>query len=162
MRRAGVAGIACLLAVVVCPAAPLRSWAQESATEPDPVLAALEGRVGKFFEAVSMGQAQSAYQELLTGSQLLKQADALKQLVERTSEIESRYGRFRDYERIAVRRAGADLVLLKYLYKCDSYPVVWHFAFYRVAAAGEAAAATNGTWRIVSVRFDSDLRSLEP
>ncbi len=127
---------------------------------PDPVVAALETRVSQFLEGVSMGQAQTAYQELLAGSQLLKNSEALKTLTEKTKEIETRYGRYRAFERVSAKRVGADLVLLRYLYKCENFPVVWYFTFYRTPQRGEPAPEDKNAWRIIIVRFDTQLELL--
>jgi hypothetical protein len=61
--------------------------------------------------------------------------------------------------RVAPRPApiGRDLVLLRYLYKGENFPVVWYFTFYRTTAAGETGP---GTWRTIAVRFDTDLELL--
>ena len=133
--------------------------AQESPAESDPVLVALDARVSQFLEGVSMNQAQSAYQELLAGSQLLKQTEALKELVDKTGGLEKKYGKYRAFEQIAAKRIGSDLVLLKYLYKCENSPVVWYFTFYRTPAPGESSA-DSAAWRVITVRFDTELELL--
>jgi len=135
------------------------SFGQDVTAQPDPVLVAIDARVSQFLEGVSMGQAQSAYPELLAGSRLLKQTDALKDLIEKTNELEQKYGRYRAFEQIAAKRIGGDLVLLKYLYKCEDFPVVWYFTFYRTPSPGEAAAE-NEIWRVITVRFDTELELL--
>ncbi len=132
----------------------------EEPKEKDPVLNALDGRVVQFFEGVSLGQSQGAFTDLLAGSQLLKQSDALKDLIARTNDLETKYGKYRSFEQISAKRVGNDLVLMRYLYKCENIPVVWHFTFYRVPGAGETAAK-NRAWRIVAVRFDTDLEKLQ-
>lgn len=123
--------------------------------EPDPVLAALDTKITNFLEGVSHGQAQSAYQELLVGSQLLKQKEAIVELVTKTNELETKYGKYRGFEQIAAKKIGSgDLVLMRYLYKCRDFPVVWYFTFYR--APGETPPEENN-WRVVAVRFDTEL-----
>jgi len=133
--------------------------AQDPTLTTDPALAGIVARLGQFFEGVSTGQAQSAFQELLSGSPLLKQPDGLKTLVAKTGELEAKCGRFRGFERLVVRRAGTDLLLVKYLYKCEQLPVVWYFTFYRNPAPG-TLSPDDDTWRVVAVRFDTDLDTL--
>ena len=130
---------------------------QVLAPETDPVLDTLDDEIKSFLEAVSLGQVQSAYDELLLGSHLAKQDKALKKLVEQTQELQSKYGEYRAFEQIAARRIGNDLVLLKYLYKCEHFPVVWYFTFYRTP--GETPPE-NSNWRVVIVRFDTELELL--
>lgn len=125
-------------------------------TKTDPVVDALHARVGQFLQAVALNTSQAAYQELLAGSPLLKQNEALALLVEQTGKLKDRCGEYRAFERIAAKHVGSDVVLLTYLYKCESFPVVWRFVFYRVPPRGEAAAE-NGLWQAISVRFDTDL-----
>ena len=106
-----------------------------------------------------MGQAQAAFTDLLSGSPLLKQESALAKLIDQTAKLTAseKYGAYRSHERIRLRTIGRDLVLLRYLYKCENYPIVWYFTFYRTSPA----AATAPSWRVISVRFDTDLDLLE-
>jgi len=131
--------------------------AQGAPAEPDETIMALDARVADFLEGVSGGQAKTAYDELLAGSELLKQKEALDELVKKTAELDGKYGQYKGFERIAAKRVGKDLVLMRYLYKCENLPVVWYFAFYRTADEGPAE---NGTWRTVIVRFDTNLELL--
>jgi len=126
----------------------------------DPVIEAINSRVTQFLEGVSMGQAQTAYQEFLAGSQLLKQTEALKALVDKTNQLETKYGRYQAFEQVAAKRVGADLVLLRYLYKCENFPVVWYFTFYRTPKRGDPPPEDNNNWRVISVRFDTRLELL--
>ncbi len=126
---------------------------------PDKVVEALSSRVQLFLEGVSSGQSQKAYQTLLARSDLLKRPADLKKQIESTDALESRYGRYRGFERIAARRVGKDLVLMKYLYKCERFPVVWYFAFYRTPRS-KVAKVDNADWRVIVVRFDTNLEAL--
>jgi hypothetical protein len=119
----------------------------------------LAGRVSLFLEGVSHGDTQPAYEELLRGSQLITQTEAVEELVQKTSRIEELYGEYREFEQVDAKPIGKDLVLMRYLYKCESFPVVWYFTFYRTPARGESAAE-NGSWRIIAVRFDTRLEQL--
>jgi len=148
-----------VFAIIVLLAIAGPSTAQEAATSTDQVLVALGARVSTFLEGVSMGQAETAYGELLADSQLRTQEDAVKTLVTKTNELEQKYGRYRAFERIAQKRVGNDLVLLKYLYKCENFPVVWYFTFYRTPTPGETPAE-DAAWRVVIVRFDTELELL--
>jgi hypothetical protein len=148
------------VAVAVLLAIPGRLWAAPDDTkEKDSVLGTLDARVAQFLEGVSLGQSHSAFADLLSGSQLLKQNDALKDLVARTNDLEAKYGKYRAFEQVSAKRIGGDLVLMRYLYKCENFPVVWHFTFYRTPGVGDTGSKT-GTWRVVAVRFDTDLEQL--
>jgi len=145
-------GLALLMVVFVSSA-----FSQEPTTPPADELSALEARANRFLETVSMDQAQVAYTELLAGSPLARQAEALKALIEKTDGLDEKYGKYRSFERIRIKPIGRELVLLRYLYKCENFPVVWYFTFYRTTAPGETGPAA---WRVVTVRFDTNLERL--
>jgi len=135
--------------------------AQDGATggsSDDPVIAQLHAQSVKFLDGISAGEIETAYGEFLKNSQLGKQTAAVNGLIDKTRGL-TKYGEFRAHERIDVRRIGADLVLLKYLYKCDDFPVVWYFTYYRDF---RHEPTTDGAehWVIVAVRFDSELELL--
>jgi len=125
----------------------------------DPDVQGLEARANQFLEGVSLGSTQSAYQELAVGSLLLKQTKEVEALIKKTDQLKERYGPYREFERIAARRVGKDLVLLKYLYKCENFPVVFYFTFYRTPRTDTPTEASN-TWRLIIVRFDTELELL--
>jgi hypothetical protein len=145
-----------LLILTIC--SQHASAVQDIAKEKDAVLTSLDGRVCRFLEGVSLGQTQSAFQEMLAGSQLAKQTDAVKDLVARTNDLEAKYGKYRAFEQVSAKRIGGDLVLMRYLYKCENFPVVWYFTFYHAPSSSETAK--NGVWRIVAIRFDTNLETL--
>ncbi len=134
------------------------SAAQDMNQEKDAVLTLLDGRVSQFLDSVSAGQTQTAFKELLADSQLAKQADAVKELVARTNDLEIKYGRCQGFEQVFAKRIGNDLVLMRYLYKCENLPVAWYFTFYRTPTPG--ALTKNGAWRVVALRFDTKLEAL--
>jgi hypothetical protein len=148
-----------LSALLTCLSAARVSPAQEPS---DPVIGALHEKVAQFLEGVSLGTptaTSTAYQALLAGSPLQKQAQAVEALIEKTDRLQEQFGPYREFEQIAARRVGNDLVLLKYLYKCESFPVVWYFTFYRTPRA-DVPPEKNDTWRVIIVRFDTELELL--
>ncbi|HOM18210.1 MAG TPA: hypothetical protein PLQ00_12840 [Thermoguttaceae bacterium] len=136
------------------------AYSQESPAPKDEVLDLLDARARSFLESVSQGAAQQAFETLLRGSPLLLQkTDALKTLVERAGQIPNRFGRFRGFERIDARRAGKDLVFLRYLYKCEDFPIVWSITFYRPISRSDAPP-DDAAWRVIVVRFDTEVEQL--
>jgi hypothetical protein len=127
--------------------------------EPSEEVQKLHDRVSSFLEGVSRGTQQAAYEELLRGSQLVTQTEAVEALAQETAQIEQKYGQYREFERVDAKQIGKDLVLMRYLYKCDNFPVVWYFTFYRTPTRGELAGE-NAAWRAVTVRFDTRLERL--
>ena len=136
-----------------------RAQAQDTQLSGNPLLTIINSHVGPFFEGVSLGQAQNAFNVLLADSPLQKQDEAVNTLIAKTKEIEKNYGRYRAYERVSIRSVGTDLVLAKYLYKCEKLPVIWYFTFYRNPAPGNPSPEEDA-WRVIAVRFDTDLDSL--
>jgi hypothetical protein len=120
----------------------------------DPVVAKLNDKVLEFLEGISQGNESSAFKDLLTGSQLGEQSGAVKALIDKSKEIVERYGAYRESEAIGARRLGKDVVLLRYLYKCEKFPVIWHVAFYRDFSR---TAASDDSWVVISLRFDTQL-----
>ena len=82
---------------------------------------------------------------------------AVEALIKKTDALTATFGDYRGSERIFAKSIGKDLVLLKYLYKCEHYPIVWHFTYYRTA---QTAEPTTSKWIVIAVRFDTDLELL--
>jgi hypothetical protein len=142
MLRISVLGCCVLLATA---GATTSAVAADDSPLVDPVVGKLHEKVMRFLGGIAGGEQTTAFGELLAGSQLLEQAGAVRSLVDKSKEITQRYGAHRDSEQVSAKRIGKDVVLLKYLFKCEKFPVVWYFAFYR---------------DLVSVRFDTQLESL--
>ncbi len=154
--RSATFWLACLTVALMI--VPVHS--QEPGIPRDAILTSLGDRVSLFFESVSSGQTSEAFRELLAGSALVEQEDALKQLVEQTAQLATKHGRYRGAEQIGARRIGQDVVLLRYLGKYDQCPVIWSFVYYRPPAPVGATAAEPEPWRIVSVQFHTEWERL--
>jgi len=129
---------------------------QFNSDEDAAVLATLDAEVKRFLDTVAAGDVDAALRELMTDSNLSPDSDDVRALATKAAALETNYGMFRGLEKIDSRRVATDLVVMKYLYKCERFPVVWYFTFYRSAAAG----AANGQWAIVTIRFDAELEAL--
>ncbi|MGE0537315.1 MAG: hypothetical protein AB7O68_20250 [Pirellulales bacterium] len=151
---------ACALALIAGAMLGLVSQAQPTPVEADSSLAALEGEAARFLEEVSLGQIDTAYDQLLAASPTLKRSEGLADLKSKTRELEKRYGRYQSFERVGTRRIGQDVVLLKYLYKCENFPVVWYFTFYRPATSAADALPAGTGWRVIALRFDTQIELL--
>lgn len=127
----------------------------------DPVIDSLHQRVGRFLEQVSSGTSvPTAYQDLLTGGPLSARKSELDDLIKKTDKISELYGEYRAFEQVFTRRVGADLVFMKYLYKCQRFPVLWHITFYRPPEQADLPSDASGTWQVISIRFDTNLEVL--
>ncbi len=137
--------------------------AQTDETTTEEIVAAADTRAKTFLDNLSSKQAtvEQTYETLLKGGPLAGKKQAIESLVMRSGELETRYGKFRASERIEAKRIGADVLILKYLYKCDNFPVVWYFTFYRdQRPASPAATTTTRTWSVIAVRFDTEIELL--
>lgn len=134
-----------------------------AAQEADDIeIESLTQRTNLFFESLSSQVDQkAAFDNLIQGGPLSvaeRDGDVLE-LVERHKRLLEKYGaRVGEPERISVKRFGQDLVLLKYLYKTENFPIVWYFTYYRPHP--EESLPREG-WFVVSLRFDTRLELLD-
>lgn len=147
-----------LFAVLAISLTSLATRGQVAERPVDADLAALDQKIKDFLERITYEDIATAYQELLKSSPLASQTEAVTGLVQKTRLIQERYGTVRDFEQVSARRVGKDLVLMRYLYKCESCPVVWHITYYRTTKRGEVPRDSD--WSVVSVRFDTNTEVL--
>jgi hypothetical protein len=126
----------------------------------DPELAVLEENVETFLQKVFHDDvdAQRALVELLRGSPLLKQTEAVGNLEKKTRDIPTLYGEMREAEWISTRRIGKSVVLVRYLANCENYPVVWHVTYYR--SKRDDSPRNNDNWVVISLRYDTNVEQL--
>jgi hypothetical protein len=153
-------GIVVRLGAWLIVAAAAHAAGAQSAEKGDPIFDPLDARVKQFLEEVSMGNTAAAYKQLLAGSPLSRQAEAVQSLVDKTGRLKTEHGEYRSFERISGKRVGEDVVVLAYLYKCEHFPVVWRVTFYRAPSRGSGGAESAGPWRVIAVRFDGEVEPL--
>jgi len=134
-----------------------RATGADDPTSADPVVAKLHDKVVRFLDGVS-ADPNTAFNELLLGSPLSEQKDSVRSLVDKSKEIADRYGAVRESEQVSAKRIGKDVVLLKCLYKCEKFPVLWYFAFYRDFS--RSTTTGDDHWLVISVRFDTAIEAL--
>jgi hypothetical protein len=133
--------------------------AADETTPAGPVVGKLNDKVMRFLEGIANGDEANAFSELLVGSQLLEQDGAVRDLVDKSKDIVMRYGTHRESEQVSAKRIGKDLVLMKYLFKCERFPLVWYFAYYRDFSRSGATSGDDH-WVVISVRFDTQVELL--
>jgi hypothetical protein len=114
----------------------------------------LERQANSFFEGLMAGDQDAAFDKLLAGTQVATRTETIRDLKDKTDELEPRYGRYRGFERLETRRLGQDVVLLRYVLKCENYPVLWQFAFYRTASTSDTTLPRDN-WKLISLKFDT-------
>ncbi|MDR1493874.1 MAG: hypothetical protein LBT05_14325 [Planctomycetaceae bacterium] len=137
-----------------------RAWfdvnAQTSSTLPDGDFNGIQGRVKTFFEGINeSSSSETAYRTLFQGTQ--GQENVIKEIVQKTDEMTRSQGARAVFEFYDVKRVGKDLILTRYLYKYESYPIVWYFTFYR--SPNRATESASGNWNCIGIRFDTNLDS---
>jgi hypothetical protein len=125
----------------------------------DPDIQRLDGQVRQFFGMLAEGRVNEAFDGLLTDSPALERSPSIADLKKNAQEVERRFGPHLGHEQVRARRVGQDVIVLKYLYKCERFPVVWYFTFYRTADVDEATVPSM-TWRLITVRFDTQIELL--
>ncbi|MDP6443944.1 MAG: hypothetical protein QGG36_01720 [Pirellulaceae bacterium] len=129
--------------------------AHRAVAQDDPEIKDLHRRSMKFLGDISQKEnVAGALQELLKGGPLEK-SDAVQKLTPNVEQFDEVYGALLDQERISYKRVGKDLVLMKYLYKTERFPVVWRINFYRPPQGADTG------WVVIGASFDTDLRKLD-
>lgn len=121
----------------------------------------LQTTVKTFFETISDETAgpQKGLEELLKNSPLVREEKekTISALSNNIREIGRRFGAYLSFEPIGVKTIGRDLVVLRYLYKCQDYPVVWYFTFYRPIAPAPSDGLAVRPWSLIHFYYDSNL-----
>lgn len=142
-----------LLATTCLPLAAAQERTREQQVEVDK----LQSGVDDFFKRFNDPTVgPDAAFKTLVGNGPLKGKEELAGLIEKASKLESRYGRYTGHDSATVKTVGSDLVILRYLYKGERFPVVWHFYYYR-----SGNGTTPKEWNLIEIRFDTNLDGLD-
>lgn len=165
MKRCQTAVI-CATAIVVGVFAFFRMQSSESKAQTQTSsagydLAVLRESIGNFFENMSDPSkgANKAAEEFLKNTPLVENEKSVARFADDLKLINQNFGSYVSYEPIGVKTVGADLVVFRYLYKCQNYPVIWYFTYYRPRAKSADASSTSPTWTLIGFRFDTNLDS---
>ncbi len=120
-------------------------------------LGLLHGRIRSFFENLTeTGKGpKKALEEILKNSPLGADEKLTGELADKMKDINSRYGACVSFEEVGTKSVGNDLIIIRYLYKCENYPVIWYFTFYRPRPKTADTVARN--WTLIGLRYDSNL-----
>lgn len=136
-----------------------RALGQELAAPTKAENETLQTNVDSFFRRLADAAVgpERAIRDLLATSPLAERKEQQTRLVEQAKKLEDLYGRYLGADLIASKSFGADLVILRYLQKCERFPVIWQFYYYHTGPAG----AMKREWLLIWVKFDTNLDSLE-
>ncbi|MCE9526334.1 MAG: hypothetical protein K8R36_09805 [Planctomycetales bacterium] len=147
-----------LLALVL--SLPSLAAAQERTPQQQAEVKELQTGIEDFFKGFTSSTIgpEQAFNTLVGKGPLKTKTEELTGLIDKASKLESRYGRYTGHDAASVKTVGNDLVILRYLYKAERFPVVWHFYYYRPASGG---TAPKGDWNLIEIRFDTNLDGLD-
>ena len=147
-----------MMAAVFLFVLPVAAQTPSSSAGNESLFAELEQKIETFFTELDASP-KTAFDNLLRGGPLVDAtaAENIEMLRTKLSEVKNLFGRYRGRERIKADAIGSDLVLMRFLYKCDRQPIVWYFTFYRTPASVGSQA---GPWMVIGVRFDTNLEVL--
>ena len=132
------------------------SFAQPAFAQ-DEIPAEVSKQISDFFGDLTSSEVKEdeAFRLLLAGGPLEKRDDDVKKLIDRFAQLENQYGDYLEHERVDSKAIGTDLLILKYLYKAEDYPILWKFTLYRKPSVGNASP-----WKVITVSFGTRLDSL--
>ncbi|MDR3181852.1 MAG: hypothetical protein LBT89_02860 [Planctomycetaceae bacterium] len=113
-------------------------------------------KIKGFFSNLAKGETQSALDELLRQSPLGNPAAAnqVGELKTQIDELKMQFGNILDSEKLDVKHFGEDITVIRYILKCEQYPVVWTFTFYRKPV--QTLSVLN-PWALIELHFDTAL-----
>lgn len=132
--------------------------AQEPDAEIQGEIAVVKGLVDTFFKNLTNKAigGDGAVRGIIGNSPLKNRTDDINKLIEQAANLDRNYGVYTGHEEAGVRAIGKDLIFLRYLYKGERFPVVWHFTFYR---PGNGTRARE--WTLIGLKFDSKVEVLD-
>jgi hypothetical protein len=146
-------------AVLAAFAFAVSAAAQEPAAEMQAEITVVKGLVDSFFKSLTNKAigGDGAVRGIIGNSPLKNRTDDINKLIEQAASLDRNYGAYTGHEEASVRVVGKDLIFLRYLYKGERFPVVWHFTFYRPGSNGTRSRE----WTLIGLKFDSKVEVLD-
>lgn len=123
-------------------------------------------RIDEFFKILDeKSDSRDAFSYLFANSPIMVKnqqnfQEMLDKLVESTSKLRT-ISPVWVPEQFDAQKIGRDIVIMRYLYKGDTIPVVWYITFYRPPSKiTSESSLTPPTWHCIGVRFDTNLEPL--
>lgn len=123
-------------------------------------------RVDEFFKILDeKPDSKDAFSYLFADSPIMLKNQQVFQeihdkLVENTNQLRL-IGQVWVPEQFDAQKIGRDIIIMRYLYKSDTIPVVWYFTFYRLPSkTTPESSLTPPAWHCIGVRFDTNLEPL--
>ena len=131
--------------------------AQQSTAAYNADVEALRESIGNFFENLSDSSkgARKAVDEFVKNSAMAENEKTRAKIADGLKTINANFGEYVSYEAIGVKTVGTDIIVFRYLYKCQDYPIVWYFTFYRPRSKSQDGPASS--WNLIGFRYDTNL-----
>lgn len=120
-------------------------------------ISGLQQRIQTFFESIAEPSGTTTAFNAMFSETQAQDDPAIQDMIQKTNEL-TKGTRWR-FEFLDDRTIGQDIILVRYLYKSESYPVVWYFTFYRSQTVRSSVdtATSAGTWNCIGIKFDTNL-----
>ena len=126
-----------------------------------PEIESMRRPIDAFFEAISdpNKDASAAVNDLLANSALSADEQTKTKVTDGVKQMNQHFGAYISFEQVGVKKLGADLVVFRYLYKYQNYPVVWYFTYYFPRSKSNEPSTTPSSeqWRLIGFRYDTNL-----
>ncbi|MCL2742899.1 MAG: hypothetical protein FWE67_03515 [Planctomycetaceae bacterium] len=125
-----------------------------------PAVKPLDDNIRAFFDELISGVSVSRTLDTWMRNNLTGYAagsPTVEDVKTKLADVKTKFGEFRAYDRIDVKQIGSDLVIIRYLLKCDFRPVVWTFVFYRQPVFAGSATPSANPFRVLDFRFETDI-----
>ena len=155
MRKTGIAISVIILSMFFCLIFQGFRVDLSAQTVSETEITALQRRIQTFFESITEPSGTTAaYNAMFSETQ--SQDPAVQDMILKTSDL-TKGTRWR-FEFLDAKSIGSDLILVRYLYKSESHPVVWHFTFYRSQTPRTVDTVSSASaWNCIGVKFDTNL-----
>lgn len=126
-------------------------------TTGDPSIDALRESIGNFFETLSDNSKgpRKAVDDFVQNSPMKDNEKTKNKIIDGLSSIKANFGGYVAYEPVGTKMVGTDLIVFRYLYKCEDYPVVCYFTYYRPRS--KTSDAPSNAWNLIGFRYDTNL-----
>ncbi len=120
---------------------------------------ALDNKIQLFFDTLSKGNTEKAVTDLFRNSPMVFGHESMAETTEKIDAVWKEFGEYKGFDWIDTKTVGNDLVIVRYLMKCEKHPIIWTFTFYRTSPPGMTSDLTY-SWKVIGARFDVDLEVL--
>ena len=155
-----------MLLLLALPSVPVVPVGAQGTVTPQDTTREFDDKIRTFFDQLKSGSTTIAFDTLLLNSPLGSSTASgpISDMRARFEETKKNlFGEILDSERHSSKRIGEDIVVVRYILKCENYPMIWTFTFYRKplssgsVSSGSTSTGNKNSWNLIEMRFDSNL-----